>query len=47
MRFVSPRGETQQTLAAMRRVRESRIRDRTGTINQTHIFLLEFGTSLP
>ncbi|MPW11827.1 IS110 family transposase [Paraburkholderia sp. CNPSo 3155] len=47
MRFVSPRNETQQTLSAMHRVRESLIRDRTGTINQIHAFLLEFGISLP
>ena len=31
----------------MHRVRESLVRDRTGTINQLHAFLLEFGISLP
>ena len=47
MRFVSPRNETQQTLSALHRVREGLIRDRTGTVNQIHGFLLEFGVSLP
>lgn len=47
MRFVSPHNETQQTLSAMHRVREALVRDRTGTINQIHAFLLEFGISLP
>ena len=47
MRFVTPKTESQQTLAAMHRVREALIRDRTGTINQIHGFLLEFGISLP
>lgn len=47
MRFVSPRTETQQTLSALHRVRESFIRDRTRAVNQIHGFLLEFGISLP
>jgi transposase len=47
MRFVTPRTETQQTLLALHRVRESLIRDRTKTSNQMHGFLLEFGVSLP
>ena len=47
MRFVSPRNETQQTLSALHRVREGLVRDRTGTVNQIHAFLLEFGVSLP
>ncbi|MCO5396577.1 IS110 family transposase [Ralstonia soli] len=47
MRFVSPKTESQQSLSALHRVRESLIRDRTKTINQIHGFLLEFGISLP
>jgi transposase len=47
MRLVSPRNETQQTLSALHRVREGLIRDRIGTVNQIHGFLLEFGVSLP
>src|SRR5512144_3287200 len=47
MRLVSPRPEAQQTVSALHRVREALIRDRTGTINQVHGFLLEFGISLP
>ncbi|MGF6757350.1 IS110 family transposase, partial [Paraburkholderia sp. GAS42] len=47
MRFVTPKSESQQTLSALHRVRESLIRDRTKTINQIHGFLLEFGVSLP
>jgi transposase len=47
MRFVTPKTESQQTLSALHRVRESLTRDRTKTINQIHGFLLEFGVSLP
>ncbi|QCP51331.1 IS110 family transposase [Trinickia violacea] len=47
MRFVSARNEAQQTLSALHRVREGLVRDRTGTVNQIHAFLLEFGVSLP
>lgn len=47
MRFVTPKTESQQTLSALHRVRESLIRDRTKAINQMHGFLLEFGISLP
>ena len=47
MRFVSPRNEVQQTISALHRVREALVRDRTGTVNQIHAFLLEFGVSLP
>ncbi|CAD6550204.1 IS110 family transposase ISBcen2 [Paraburkholderia hiiakae] len=47
MRFVSAHNETQQTLSALHRVREGLVRDRTGTVNQIHAFLLEFGVSLP
>ena len=47
MRFVTPKTESQQTLSALHRVRESLVRDRTKTSNQIHAFLLEFGISLP
>lgn len=47
MRFVTPKTETQQTLSALHRLRESLVRDRTKTSNQMHGFLLEFGVSLP
>jgi transposase len=47
MRFVSPRNEAQQTVSALHRIREALVRDRTGTTNQIHGFLLEFGISLP
>ena len=47
MRFVTPRNEAQQTISALHRVREALVRDRTGTVNQIHAFLLEFGVSLP
>ncbi len=46
-RFVTPKTESQQTLSALHRVRESLIRDRTKTTNQMHGFLLEFGINLP
>src|SRR5512144_1362437 len=46
-RLVSPRPETQQTVSALHRVREALVRDWTGTVNQVHGFLLEFGISLP
>jgi transposase len=39
--------EAQQTISALHRVREALVRDRTGTVNQIHAFLLEFGVSLP
>lgn len=47
MRFVCAHDEAQQTLSAVHRVRESLVRERTGTVNQIHAFLLEFGVSLP
>jgi transposase len=47
MRFVTPKTESQQTLSALHRMRESLIRDRTKAVNQIHGFLLEFGISLP
>ncbi|KGE68901.1 MULTISPECIES: IS110 family transposase [Pseudomonas] len=47
MRFVTPKSEAQQTLSVLHRMRESLVRSRTGTINQMHGFLLEFGISLP
>ncbi|MBB2984204.1 transposase [Paraburkholderia tropica] len=47
MRFVSPKTESQQTLSALHRVRDSLVRDRVKAVNQVHGFLLEFGVSLP
>ena len=47
MRFVTPKTESQQTLSALHRVRESLVRDRVRSTNQIHGFLLEFGVSLP
>lgn len=47
MRFVTPKTESQQTLGALHRVRESFVRDRVKASNQIHGFLLEFGISLP
>lgn len=47
MRFVKPRTEEQQVMAARHRVRDSLIRQRVKTTNQMHAFLLEFGVSLP
>jgi len=47
MRFVTTKAESQQTLSALHRLRESFVRDRTRTINQMHGLLLEFGVSLP
>lgn len=47
MRFVTPKTESQQTLSALYRMRESMVRDRVKTCNQMHGFLLEFGISLP
>lgn len=47
MRFVTPKTESQQTLSALHRVRDSMVRDRTKTSKQMHGFLLELGISLP
>uniref|UniRef100_UPI003F496A5C IS110 family transposase n=1 Tax=Cupriavidus necator TaxID=106590 RepID=UPI003F496A5C len=47
MRFVTPKTESQQTLSALHRVRDSLVRERTQASNQVHGFLLEFGISLP
>lgn len=47
MRFVTPKTESQQTLSALHRVRDSLVRDRVKAVNQMHGFLLEFGISLP
>jgi len=46
MRFVTPKTESQQTLSALHRVRESLVHDRVKASNQIHGFLLEFGISL-
>lgn len=47
MRFVTPKTESQQTLSALHRVRDSLVRDRVCTTNQMHAFPLEFGISRP
>ncbi|EGM6570100.1 TPA: IS110 family transposase [Salmonella enterica subsp. enterica serovar Bareilly] len=47
MRFVAPRTESQQSVLALHRVRESLVRDKVKTTNQMHAFLLEFGISMP
>ncbi len=47
MRFITPKTESQQTLLALHRVRESLMHDRVRATNQIHGFLLEFGVSLP
>jgi len=47
MRFVAPKTESQQTLSALHRVRDSLVHDRGRSTNQIHGFLLEFGISLP
>jgi transposase len=47
MRFVTPKTESQQTLSALHKVRDSLVQQRVKTINQIHGFLLEFGISLP
>ncbi|MFM0327916.1 IS110 family RNA-guided transposase [Caballeronia glebae] len=47
MRFVAPKTESQQTLSALHRVRDSLVRDRVRSTNQIHGFLLEFGIGLP
>ncbi|GAB7548060.1 hypothetical protein CS8_077530 [Cupriavidus sp. 8B] len=44
---MTPKTESQQTLSALHRVRESLVRDRVKASNQIHGFLLEFGVSLP
>ncbi len=47
MRFVTPKTESQQTLSALHRMRESFVTDRTKAIDQIHGFLLELGINLP
>ncbi|MCG1040737.1 IS110 family transposase [Mycetohabitans sp. B7] len=47
MRFVEPRTQAQQLLAALHRVRESLVVERTATINRIHAILLEFGIVVP
>lgn len=47
MRFVAPKTEAQQVLGALHRIRESLVRDRVKTSNQSHAYRLEFGISLP
>jgi transposase len=47
MRFVEPRTEAQQLLAALHRAREGLVTERTATINRIHAVLLEFGIVVP
>ncbi|HEF5870769.1 TPA: IS110 family transposase [Burkholderia cenocepacia] len=47
MRFVEPRNEAQQILAALHRAREGLVTERTATINRIHGLLLEFGVVIP
>ncbi len=47
MRFVEPRTEAQQLLAALHRAREGLVTERTATINRIHGVLLEFGIVVP
>ena len=47
MRFLTPKTESQQTLAALHWIRQALVRDRVRTTNQMHVFLLEFCISLP
>jgi transposase len=47
MRFVEPRTEAQQLLAALHRTREGLVTERTATINRIHGLLLEFGIVVP
>jgi transposase len=47
MCFIEPRTEGQQLLAALHRVRESLVIERTANIIQIHGILLEFGISFP
>ena len=47
MRFVEPRSEAQQLLAALHRTREGLVTERTATINRIHGILLEFGVVVP
>jgi transposase len=47
MRFVEPRTEAQQILAALHRMREGLVVERTATINRIHGILLEFGIVVP
>ncbi|CAE6936128.1 IS110 family transposase ISPath1 [Paraburkholderia domus] len=47
MRFVEPRTEAQQLLAALHRAREGLVTERTATINRIHGVLLEFGIVIP
>ncbi|CAB3807951.1 hypothetical protein LMG28690_06938 [Paraburkholderia caffeinilytica] len=47
MRFVEPRREAQQLLAALHRAREGLVTERTTTINRIRGVLLEFGIVVP
>lgn len=45
--LCNPRTESQQAMRALHRVRESLVQDKVKTTNQMHVFLLEFGISVP
>ncbi|MEZ2311076.1 IS110 family transposase [Paraburkholderia sp. RCC_158] len=47
MRFVTPKSESQQSLSALHRTRQSLMQERIRTGNQIHAFLLEFGIVMP
>jgi len=47
MRFVCPKDESQQLLAALHCLRQSLMQERIRAGNQIHAFLLEFGICLP
>lgn len=47
MRFVEPRTEAQQLLAALHRAREGLVTERTAAINRIHGVLLVFGIVVP
>lgn len=46
IRSITPKSPEQIALAAMHRVRDARVAERTACINQVHAFLLEFGIAL-
>lgn len=47
MRFVSIKGQTQQDVQMLHRIRESKVKMRTAVINQTRGLLAEYGITMP
>lgn len=47
IRSIEPKTPEQLALAAVHRLREARVAERTACMNQAHGFLLEFGIALP